>query len=335
MRALVSTELAHHSKATLTHDAPDPTPLAGQVLVDVYSAGLNFFDDMSSRVKSLKVHRYLKVARLSEVTEFLVPGRKDCRQEGIITLIAFDPTDPVFFPVPANEIAPLPDNLTYDEGAGLYVTFPTTYEGLVGRANLKPGEWVLVTAAAGGIGMSALQLARILGGRVIAAAGSQDKMEIAKRLGGADYTVNYKVSMLSTTPLDLFKASILEKVVQVMSVTLTLVDSFKCIAFKGRTIVVGFSGGIEKVPTNLILLKNISVLGIFWGAYRNNERARIAEVWRELLEIFKSGKLKPVVNPEVYSLERVTEGLSALEHRKTWGKVIARVREENATKSKL
>ncbi|KAK1218479.1 hypothetical protein PQX77_018805 [Marasmius sp. AFHP31] len=173
----------------------------------------------------------------------------------------------------------------------------------------------------------------VLGGRVIAAAGSEDKMDVAKRFGGADYVVNYSKPGWQKEVSKITGGKGVDVVYDPVGV---IQDSFKCIAWKGRAVVVGFAGGnIEKIPSNLILLKNISVTGLHWGAYRLHDFGRIAEVWKDLLEIFGSGKLKPVVYSEVYPYERLSDALSALEHRKTWGKVIVRVREDDSTRSKL
>ncbi|KAF5393285.1 hypothetical protein D9757_000600 [Collybiopsis confluens] len=207
---------------------------------------------------------------------------------------------------------PLPDALTYDEAAGkhesLYVTWPTSYEGLVGRAQMKP----------------------VLGGKVIAAAGSEAKLDIAKSKGGADYVVDYSKPDWPKEVLRITGG----KGVDVVYDPVGLVQaSLKCIAWKGRVIVVGFAAGsIEKIPMNLVLLKNISLVGIHWGAYTKNEPKRSEEVWKALLNLFTSGKVKPVVYHEIFPLERLSEGLTALENRKTYGKVIVTMKKDKDAK---
>jgi len=106
-------------------------------------------------------------------------------------------------------------------------------------------------------------------------------------------------------------------------------DSLKCIAWKGRALVIGFAAGtIEKVPMNLVLLKNISLIGVHWGAYAQKEAGRISVVWKDLLLLFASGRIKPVTFTEIYKLDQLVDGLTALENRQTWGKVVVRVKEE-------
>ncbi|KAG6336038.1 hypothetical protein ID866_3054 [Astraeus odoratus] len=159
----------------------------------------------------------------------------------------------------------LPDNLTFDQGAGLYITWPTSYEALVGRAGVKPGETVLVNAAAGGVGIAAVQIAKALGATVIAAAGSQSKLRICKEQAAADYIVDYTKVDWQKQVLQITCGRGVDVVYDPIG---RIADSLKCIAFKGRALVIGFaSGTIEKLPLNIVLLKNISVMGLHWGLY--------------------------------------------------------------------
>jgi len=209
---------------------------------------------------------------------------------------------------------------------GLFITWPTSYEALVGRAELKPGESILVHAAAGGVGIVAVQLAKSLGATVIAAAGSQSKLDICKTYGGADYTVNYTEKDWQKEVLRITGGKGVDVVYDPVG---RIAESLKCIAFKGRALVVGFAAGqIEKLPLNMVLLKNISVMGIFWGLYASKEPSRMPIVWEELLGLFASGRIKPIIYDKVFSLDEVTVGLDALERRQTWGKVIVRVKDE-------
>ncbi|KAF9268896.1 NAD(P)-binding protein [Marasmius fiardii PR-910] len=337
MRAIVVKEVAHHTQIPIANDVPEPTASENQLLVDVYSTGLNFFDILQAQGKHQskpKIPFVLgtefagKISQNSPIPE----GCKFKRGERVFGAGQGAFADQIA--VYPEQILPLPDNLTYDEGAGLYVTWPTAYEGLVGRAGMKSGEWVLVTAAAGGVGIAAVQLAKILGGKVIAAAGSEAKMEVAKHYGGADFVVNYSKSGWQKEVSNITGGKGVDVVYDPVG---RIQDSFKCIAWKGRAVVIGFAGGdIEKVPTNLILLKNISVTGLHWGAYRIHEPGQIDVVWNDILGLFKSGKVKPVTYTDIYPFDKISDALSALEHRKTWGKVIVRVREDDRkAKSKL
>ncbi|KAI9068311.1 alcohol dehydrogenase [Trametes sanguinea] len=335
MRAFVINEYAHPSKIPATASFPEPKAGKGQVLVDVYSAGLNYFDILQAQGKY----------QVQPPRPFVLGNEfagKISADSPIPDGCPFRPGDRVFgggqgayaekVAVPWQNLVPLPDNMSYDQGAGLYVTWPTSYEALVGRAELKAGEWVLVTASAGGVGIAAVQLAKALGAKVIAAAGSQEKLDISIRHGGADHGVNYSKDGWQKEVLKLTGG----KGVDVVYDPVGLIrDSLKCIAWKGRAIVVGFAAGsIEKLPLNLVLLKNISIVGIHWGAYSRFEPARVPVVWRSLLDLFSSGRAKPIVYPETFPLERLADGLAALEKRKTWGKVIVHVRDSESSQER-
>lgn len=199
---------------------------------------------------------------------------------------------------------------------------PTSYAALITRANLQAGEWVLVHAAAGGVGLAAVQIAKARGATVIATAGTKEKLEIAKRFG-ADFGVCYRENEDWTKEV----LKLRPRGVDVVFDPVGLISpSQKCIAWNGRLLVVGFAGGpIEKIATNRILLKNISVVGIHWGAYAKFEPERIEEVWRELLKLMENKKkIRPTnFTDKVYrGLEDVPKALEALGGRETWGKVV-------------
>ncbi|KAJ7084417.1 hypothetical protein B0H15DRAFT_784065 [Mycena belliarum] len=338
MRAFVIHELAHPSKIKLTTDWPIPDLKENHIMVDVYSAGVNFFDILQAQ------GLYQTKPPLPFVLGSEFAGRVS---EGfpIPAGCKFKPGDRVFgsmlgtyaekIAVNLKTIMPLPDTISFDQGAGLFVTWPTSYEALVGRAKLQAGEWVLVTAAAGGVGLAAVQIAKGLGAKVIAAASSQEKLDVAKNYGGADYVVDYTKPGWQKEVLKITNGKGADVIYDPVSL-----DCLKCIAWKGRALVVGFAAGtVEKVPMNLVLLKNISLVGMFWGGYQVREPHHMPSVYKAFLELLGSGRIPPpgpVVYKTTYSLDNLADGLSALEHRQTWGKVIIRVKEEGAAvKAKL
>ncbi|EAU91399.2 alcohol dehydrogenase [Coprinopsis cinerea okayama7 len=336
MRGYVVRELAHPSKIPLSHDLPEPTASGKQVVVDIYSAGLNFFDILQAQGK----YQHKPPLPFTYGTEF---AGRIAHNSPIPAGCPYKAGDRVFgaqtgafadkVAVDWDKLIPLPDNISFDQGAGLYVTWPTSYEALVGRAELKPGEWVLVTAAAGGVGIAAVQLAKALGAKVIAAAGSEAKIEVAKKFGGADYGINYTKPGWQKEILALTKGHGVDVIYDPVGL---INDCLKCIAWKGRALVIGFAGGtIEKVPMNLVLLKNVSIVGLHWGAYTQKEPSRIPVVWKDILNLFASGRTKPVVYTEVWPLEKLVDGLVALERRETWGKVVIKVREDDTPKTRL
>ncbi|KAJ7901865.1 NAD(P)-binding protein [Mycena olivaceomarginata] len=306
-------------------------------VVDVYAAGLNFYDILQAQGRH-QTKSPLPFVLGSEFTGrvshgFPIPA--DCQLK---------PGDRVFgvasgayadkVAVSVNSVLPFPDSLTFEQGAGLFVTWPTSYEALVGRAKLQSGEWVLVTAAAGGVGMAAVQLAKGLGAKVIGAAGSQEKLDIVKKYGGADYTVDYTKKGWQQEVLKITNGRGVDVIYDPVCA-----DCLKCIAWKGRALVVGFAAGaVEKVPMNLVLLKNISLVGIHWGRYQVCEPGHMPSVYKAVLELLTSGRVSPpVVYKDVYTLDTLGDGLHALETRKTWGKAVVRVKEDDSriAKAKL
>ena len=221
---------------------------------------------------------------------------------------------------PANASVKLPDSMSFEAGAALSTVYPTSYAALVWRAALAPGETLLVHAAAGGVGLAAVQIGRALGARVIATAGGRDKCEVARR-AGADVAIDSRETD--------FVARVLEETagrgadVIYDSVGGDTTDrSLKCIAWNGRLLVIGFaSGDIPSVKLNRVLLKNISLIGLHWSAYPEREPARIAECFAGLFALAERGAIEPLVSAR-HPLERAGEALVALGARETVGKVV-------------
>ncbi|CAE6403645.1 unnamed protein product [Rhizoctonia solani] len=328
MKAIVIDHYAHPSEQPVTSQAPEPQPAADEVLVEVHAAALNFFDILQAKGKyqNQPPFPFVLGAEFAGTITSSSPIPKGC---------PFKSGDRVFGSAQGayaervtakwQSLHPIPNGFSFDQAAGLFVTWPTSYEALVGRAQLQPGEWCLVHAAAGGVGLAAVQIAKALGAKVIATAGTQDKLNVCKTFGGADEVLDYTKPGWQKEVLKLTGG----KGVDVIYDPVGLIkDSLKCIAWKGRALVVGFAAGeIEKLPLNLVLLKNISIVGVHWGAYMKNDVGHVPSVWKALFELFESGKVKPVVFSEVYQgLEQVSAGLEALEQRKTWGKVIVQIK---------
>ncbi|PVU98958.1 hypothetical protein BB559_001125 [Furculomyces boomerangus] len=190
--------------------------------------------------------------------------------------------------VKEEQIHRAPDNLTYEQAAGFYVAYSTSYVGLVVRGNLKPGETVLVLAAAGGVGIAAVQIAKALGATVIAAVGSEDKFDICKR-EGADHAINYRNKSWTQEVLKLTNGKGADIIYDPVGM---IEESLKCIAWNGRALVIGFAGGtIEKVATNRVLLKNVSVVGLRMGSYAINKSELLPQVSERLFDMIAKGCL--------------------------------------------
>ncbi|TPX30270.1 hypothetical protein SmJEL517_g06139 [Synchytrium microbalum] len=222
----------------------------------------------------------------------------------------------------------VPSNLTMGECLTVQSAFPTSYVALTTRGEVKKGEVVLVHAAAGGIGLAAVQLAKYLGAFVIATCGSDDKCKVALR-EGADHAINYTKekdwpALVNEITKKIPGRRWVGADVVIDPVGL-VIPSTKCIAWNGRIVVVGFtSGSIENVPANRLLLKNASVVGIHLGAYSIHEPEVPARAWTEIFDILATNKFKPAVYTEqkFVGLESIPKALADLGARKTWGKVI-------------
>jgi len=194
------------------------------------------------------------------------------------------------------------------------------------------GDWVLVHAAAGGVGLAAVQIAKAYGATVIATAGTQHKMDVARSFG-ADYAINYKQS---DWPEQVKKLTPKGRGVDIVYDPVGLIaQSMKCTAWNGRLLVVGFAAGeIEKLATNRVLLKNVSVVGLHWGMYATNEPEMVEQVWDGLFKLMSEGTYKGTVytDTEYVGLESVPAALKALGGRDSWGKVVVKVPQEGSSK---
>jgi NADPH:quinone reductase len=239
-------------------------------------------------------------------------------------------------------LLPVPEGWSWDDAAGLHVTAPTSYGALVTRANVQPGEWVLVHAGAGGVGLAAVQIAKALGATVIATAGTERKRQVVKEFG-ADYAIDY--SDAKKWPEEVKKICAEKRTgngkagVDVVYDPVGMIDaSMKCIAWNGRLLVIGFAAGnIEKVALNRVLLKNVSIVGLHWGAYHKFELETVKTVWEGIFDLIKKGKFRGTAftDKKFVGLESVPAALKALGERETWGKVVVTVKgDESAVQTR-
>lgn len=218
----------------------------------------------------------------------------------------------------------IPDTMSFEQAAGFPVTYGTTYYALVDRARLKPGEVLMVHGAAGGVGSNAVEIGKILGATVIATAGSDAKLEVARGYG-ADHTINYSTESIK----DRTRALTLDRGADVIFDPVggdVFDESLRCIAPEGRLLVIGFaSGRIPTAPANLMLLKDASLVGVFWGGFTKRDPARNRKNFESMFRWFEAGKLRPPVS-KVYPLAAVPQAMNALLSRQATGKLVIRVR---------
>jgi NADPH2:quinone reductase len=217
----------------------------------------------------------------------------------------------------------IPAGMSFEQASGISTTYGTSYHALKQRADLQPGETLLVLGAAGGVGLAAVELGKAMGARVIAAASTDEKLAVAKRCG-ADELINYADGELK----DKVKALTQGRGADVIydPVGGDLFDQcMRCINWKGRVLVVGFVGGyIPKVPINLILLKGCQVVGVFYGSFSVREAALNEQNFRDILGLFEAGKINPLVG-RTYPLSEYATALRCLSGRTAIGKVVLQV----------
>jgi NADPH2:quinone reductase len=303
-------------------DLPDPEPRPGEVAIDVRAIGCNFFDILMVRGK-YQLQPPLPFApggEVAGVVRSVGPGAS-----------AFVPGDRVFALLawggfataavaPESAVVRLPDSMPFEHGAAFGIVYQTSYFALVHRAALRPGETLLVHAAAGGVGLAAVQIGKALGARVLATAGSPAKLAIALE-HGADQAYDYS----NPDWVERVKEATGGRGADVIydPVGGDVFDlSTKCIAFSGRLLVIGFaSGRIPSIQTNRILLKNISIVGLHWGAYREHEPERVREATAALFDLYERGAVRPVVS-STYPLREAAAALEEIASRRSVGKVI-------------
>jgi NADPH2:quinone reductase len=223
------------------------------------------------------------------------------------------------------QMMPLPETMDFKTAAGFPLNYGTTFHALKQRGELQPGQSLLVLGAGGGLGITAVHIGKAMGAKVIAAASSQDKLDLCKA-EGADETILYQRDMDRDLQKK-FSDEIKEASGGGVDMIYDLVGgdyaepSLRAIKRHGKYLVIGFTAGIPKMPLNLTLLKECQIIGVFWGQFAGMESELNAQNFKELFELHAEGKIKPFVSKS-FSLEDATEAIKSLEERKVLGKVV-------------
>ncbi len=306
-------------------DVAAPQLQPGGVIVDVKASALNFPDVLMVQGK----YQSLPDFPFSPGGEFA----------GVISQVADDVSDwhvgeEVFggtghgcfaeqIAVPAKSLRRKPAAMSFAQASGISTTYGTSYYALKQRAQLQPGETLLVLGAAGGVGIAAVELGKAMGARVIAAASSEEKLAVAKA-AGADDLIDYSDGELK----DKVKALTDGRGADVIydPVGGPLFDQcMRCINWYGRVLIIGFVGGdIPKVPTNLILLKSCQVVGVFYGAWSGRFPTEAQQNFVEVMDMFEAGKINPLVGQE-FAFTDFAAALNCLDQRQAKGKVVLNV----------
>ena len=318
MRALVCETLGPVTSHRV-QEIPDPVPGKRQVAIRVHACGVNFADTLIVQGK------YQERPELPFVPGSEVAGEVIALGEGVkgialgqrvMALTSVGGFAEIAL-ASADTLIPLPDGIDFADAAAFTVAYGTSHVALETRAQLKAGETLIINGASGGVGLTALEIGKMMGATVIGLASTEEKRAlVAER--GADHVFDVADPELRDKVKALGGADVGYDVVGGEAFNTTL----RCMKFEGRLLTVGFaSGEIPQVPANLLLVKNISVVGVYWGSYARNNPSVLMKSLVQLTQWLKEGQLRPHVSA-VYSLDEATKGLEALASRQSVGKVV-------------
>ena len=310
----------------------DPAPRASEVVIRIASCGVNFPDSLiiEDKYQIRPPRPFSPGSEVSGVVERV--GADVVRLRAGQRVIASTGWGGMAEKVAVTQerVMAIPDSMPFDEAASLLFTYGTTYHALKDRAHLKPGQSLLVLGAAGGVGSAAVELGKAMGARVIAAASTLEKVDMAKSWG-ADSGVVYPSGPFDKEGArkltDLFKTACGESGADVVydSVGGDYSEAaLRATAWEGRFLVVGFPAGIAKIPLNLPLLKGCDIVGVFWGDFARRDPAANAANSAELIALHNAGKIRPRVSAR-FPLERAGEAIALLAGRGALGKVVVTI----------
>ena len=320
MRAVVCHEFAPIDQLVI-EERPDPTPGPGKVVVAVHAAGVNFVDGLFVQGK-YQIKPPLPFTPGGEVAGDVVAVGAGVDGVTIGDRVLAMPWLGGFashVELAAGGVVPIPGDLSYGQAAALVQSYGTMLFSMTRRMQVRAGEWVLVLGAGGGIGLAAIDVARHLGARVIAAASSDEKLATAKA-AGAEATIAYETEDLKARARELSGGGV---DVVVDPVGGRFADAaLRSLGWMGRYLVIGFAGGpIPSLPANQVLLNNRTVVGIDWGAWTMRDPDGNRELLAELMALAGSGALHPA-EPTEHPLDGVVDALTDLQERRATGKVV-------------
>lgn len=306
-------------------DLPPPVPGRSELLVAVRACGLNFADTLMIQGKYQERPAFPFSPGLEVSGEVLETGTD---------VDEFEPGDRVIalcghgglaeqVVVPTGNAVRLPQGMDFVTAAGFAVVYGTAHVGLERRAGLQSGEVLLVHGAAGGVGLAAVEVGARMGATVIATASTETKLALAKA-HGAEHVINYREENFRERVKELTDGRGADVIFDPVGGEI-FDQSIRCINWEGRILVVGFaSGSIPELPVNLTLVKNMSVVGVYWGAYRMRDSSVLQRSWRQLLAWLDEGALRPHISA-TYPLKETPAALASLMERRATGKVVVTI----------
>jgi NADPH2:quinone reductase len=321
MKAILCTRFGTPDDLELGDIAP-PVAGAGEVLVRVAAAALNFFDTLiiAGKYQQKPPFPFSPAAEFAGTVEAIGTGVSEIAiGDHVMGYMGWGAARELVA-APAQQIVKLPPGLEFERAAGLTVTYATTLYALRERAQLRAGETLVVLGAAGGTGLAAVELGKVMGARVIACASSDDKLAFT-RAHGADEVVNYARDDLRQTLRTLAGERGVDVVYDPVGGKYAE-PAVRSLGWQGRYLVVGFAAGeIPKLPLNLVLLKSCDIRGVFWGAWSKREPHLQRALMADIVQWCAEGKLSAHVHA-VYPLAQTAAALKAIADRAVMGKIV-------------
>ena len=307
-------------------ELPTPEPKAGEVLIEIQAASLNFPDLLivQNRYQMKPPLPFVPGSEYAGVVRAVGEGVKHLQAGQSVACLSGTGGFATHTIAPAALCMPLPAGFSPVDAAAFIMIYATSWHALMDRAALQPGETVLVLGAAGGVGTAAIELAKVAGARVIAAASSDDKCALCKTLG-ADETINYSVHTPEKGLRDEIKRLTDGKGPDVVYDPVGgdfAEPAFRSIAWRGRYLVVGFaSGPIPNLPLNLPLLKGASIVGVFWGEFARREPQANAQMMQTLAGLYLKGQIKPQID-QTLPMQQLPQAFAVMGSRSVKGKLV-------------
>ena len=303
-------------------ELPTPMPKAGEVRVAIRAASLNFPDLLivQNKYQMKPPLPFVPGSEYAGIVEAVGDGVSHLKVGDAVAAFAGTGGFGTHAVVNAGVVMPLPAGFAFDDAAAFVLTYGTTHHALVDRAAMKAGETLLVLGAAGGVGTAAIQIGKVMGARVIAAASSDEKCELCRSIG-ADATINYTSANIREELKKLTDGKGPDVVYDPVGGDLAE-PVFRSIAWRGRYLVVGFAqGGIPALPFNLALLKGASIVGVFWGDFARREPKAHAKALAELAGWYAAGRIKPVIDRRL-PMRELPAAYALMGSRKVRGKLV-------------
>ncbi len=312
-------------ESLVVEEVESPTPGRGQVVVSVKACGVNFPDTLiiQGKYQFKPTMPFSPGGEIAGVVKAVGTGVERVKVgDRVIAFTAYGGFAEEVL-AEAESLIPIPDGIDFDVASSFVMTYGTDIHALKDRANLQPGERLLVLGAAGGIGLAAVELGAVMGARVIAAASSEEKLAVCMQHGASD-AINYSSEDLKERVKALTGGQGVDVVVDPVGGNYSEA-ALRGMAWNGRFLVIGFTAGdIPRIPLNLTLLKGCSIVGVFWGSFAAREPARNQANIQQLLGWLQEGKLRPRISAR-YPLERAADALNDIISRKVTGKAVLMV----------